>query len=279
MRLITNDEQLLAHLPNIVSTVRSERPFFERLAPQLDLAERWVVETFTSPSLHDELANSPDHENLRTILRRLIAADAMRRAIPAMDLVLTPNGFGVVSTQNLAPASRARVEALMASMRTAIDECIAALLPALARCSGWLGSAQARWFGATLFPFPDIVNVVGQGDAPTKWEAYKKMRQTIIGLEASLADEWLSPELLSALRRENLRGTLSDERRAVVGHTRSQLIAYLRDGSFSSRRLADIVNYIRQRPGDFPEWHGSEVAGLFAPPVFRNYKRSGGYFF
>lgn len=53
----------------------------------------------------------------------------------------------------------------------------------------------------------------------------------------------------------------------------------LRSGSFNSRRLVEIVNCIRQNERDFAEWHGSDVARQFAPPVFRNRKQSSGYFF
>ena len=56
-------------------------------------------------------------------------------------------------------------------------------------------------------------------------------------------------------------------------------MGYLRSGSFNSRRLADIVNYIRLNPESFSEWHKSETAKLFAPPVFRNVKKASGYFF
>nr|WP_303323201.1 DUF6712 family protein [uncultured Duncaniella sp.] len=55
-----------------------------------------------------------------------------------------------------------------------------------------------------------------------------------------------------------------------------QFIAYLQKSSFNSRRLADIVNNIRRRPSDFPEWRSSDTARLFAPPIFNNDKKSSG---
>jgi len=59
----------------------------------------------------------------------------------------------------------------------------------------------------------------------------------------------------------------------------AQFIAYLQKSSFNSRRLADIVNNIRRRPSDFPEWGCSDTARLFTPPTFRNRKEAPGYFF
>ncbi len=191
---------------------------------------------------------------------------------------LTPNGFGVVSNQNVAPASKERVERLIASLKMVRDDCICALLKVLPSLSDWLTTAQAEFFGATLFPATSIVKDSGAVCA-SEWQKYLELRSQIIDLEASLAEEWFSPELLSALRSENLRSTLTGERKLVAIQIKAQIIGYLRDGSFHSRRLADIVNFIRQRETEFPEWHSSDVVQLFSPPKFENKKESKGYFF
>ena len=121
--------------------------------------------------------------------------------------------------------------------------------------------------------------VTQSGVTERLWDKYLELRPQIIDLEASLAEEWLSPELMSALRSENLRSDLNEKRGIVVQQIKAQIVGYLRSGSFNSRRLADIVNYIRLNTESFSEWHKSETAKLFAPPIFRNEKKSSGYFF
>ena len=183
------------------------------------------------------------------------------------------------------------------------DDCIAALLPELPGASKWLSSTQAQFFGATLFPDLAIVDSVGVATGSrwglscqreqsssslrtmpsaadkSRWQKYLELRSQVIDLEASLAEEWFSPELMTVLRSENLRGYLTVKRSEIVKQVKAQIVGYLRTGSFNSRRLADIVNYIRLNPESFSEWHQSETAKLFAPPVFRNIKDSPGYFF
>ena len=278
MKLITTDEQLRSHLPNVIASVKGETPFIERLALFLDLAEDWVVNTFTSVSTFNTICGYTDSNNIKILCSRLVVADALRRAIPSLDIVLTPNGFAVVNTSNLAPASKPRVDRLVGSMLAHRDDCIAALLPELVGASKWLTSSQADFFGATLFPDLDIVDAVG-GATGSKWEKYLELRPQVIDLEASLAEEWLSPELMSALRSENLRGDLTEKRNVIVRQVKAQILGYLKSGSFNSRRLADIVNYIRLNEESFKEWHRSETAKLFAPPVFRNEKKAKGYWF
>lgn len=277
-KLITTDAQLRSHLPNIIASVKGETPFIERLALFLDLAEDWVRTTFTSETTFNTICSYTDSNLLKVLTARLVVADALRRAIPSLDIVLSPNGFAVVNTSNLAPASKPRVDRLIGSMLSHRDDCIAALLPGLVGASKWLTSSQADFFGATLFPDLRIVDAVG-GATGSKWDRYLELRPQVIDLEASLAEEWLSPGLMSALRSENLRGDLTEKRSVIVRQVKAQILGYLKSGSFNSRRLADIVNRIRENKDDFPEWHRSETAKLFAPPVFRNEKKAKGYWF
>ena len=277
-KLIMTDAQLRSHLPNIIASVKGETPFIERLSLFLDLAEDWVRTTFTSETTFNTICGYTDSNPIKVLTARLVVADALRRAIPSLDIVLSPNGFAVVNTSNLAPASKPRVDRLIGSMLSHRDDCIAVLLPGLVGASKWLTSSQADFFGATLFPDLRIVDAVG-GATGSKWDRYLELRPQVIDLEASLAEEWLSPELMSALRSETLRGDLPEKRHEIVRQVKAQVVGYLRGGSFNSRRLADIVNYIRLNAESFEEWHKSETAKLFAPPVFRNERKASGYFF
>ena len=276
-KLITNNDTLRHYLPNVFATVKGEVSLFDKVKVDIDLAENWVIETFVSTKTFNTICGYADDNPIKIITAKLVASEALRRAIPSLDLVLTPNGFGVVSNQNVAPASKERVDRLIGSLADYRDDCIANLLPLLSRESDWLGSVQASFFGETLFPDLAITDQAkGNG---SKWEKYLEHHSQVIDLEASLAEEWLSPELMSALRSENLRGDLTAKRSEIVRQVKAQVVGYLRSGSFNSRRLADIANRIRENEDDFPEWHQSETSKLFAPPVFRNEKNSKGYWF
>lgn len=93
-KIITTDEQLRSHLPNIIASVKGETPLIERLALFLDLAEDWVRTTFTSDSTFNTICGYTDANPTKVLTARLVVADALRRAIPSLDIVLTPNGFG-----------------------------------------------------------------------------------------------------------------------------------------------------------------------------------------
>ena len=192
MKLITTDEQLRSHLPNVIATVKGETPFIERLALFLDLAEDWVKTTFTSESTFNTICGYTDSNNIKILCSRLVVADALRRAIPSLDIVLTPNGFAVVNTSNLAPASKPRVDRLVGSMLSHRDDCIAALLPELVGASKWLTSSQADFFGATLFPDLAIVDSASKLSSSSLKSSAPASRATIISSSASISHSSLS---------------------------------------------------------------------------------------
>ena len=277
MRIITDQETLAAYIPNMIVNVKGETSLFDKIAVHLQAAEDWVIRTFTSQKPFTAIVGYVADNPIRTLTARLIVAEALRLAVPSLDLVFTPNGFAVTQTSNLTPASKQRVDRLIGSLSTLRDDCIAQLLPLLPGVSQWLNSDRADYFGATLFPTLEIVEQVP--GTTTKWERWLELRPKVIDLEASLAEEWVSPELMSVLRDRNLRNTLPDTDKRFVSEIQAQIIGYLNGGSFSTRRLADIVNFIRKNPAAFPEWHNSATVSLFSPPVFKNKKNASGYFF
>ena len=276
-KLIQDNATLLQFLPNTFQTVKGEVSLFDKVKVDIDLAENWVIETFVSTKTFNTICGYAEDNPIKVITAKLIASEALRRAIPSLDLVLTPNGFGVVSNQNIAPASKERVDRLIDSLADYRDECIGNLLSALGGESQWHTSSQASFFGETLFPDLAITEQVkGTG---SKWERYLSLRPKIIDIEASLAEEFFSPELMVRLRNEVLRKTHTANLARVINAIRGQVVDLLNGGSIRMRDMIDVVNHIRCNPDLFPEWHDSETAKLYAPPIFKNKKEAKGYFF
>ena len=65
----------------------------------------------------------------------------------------------------------------------------------------------------------------------------------------------------------------------VINAIRGQVVDLLNGGSIRMRDMIDVVNHIRCYPDLFPEWHASETAKLFSPPIFTNLKTNKGYWF
>lgn len=278
MQLFNSDEQLRRYLPNLVQTVKGETPYLERLADFFLAAEEYVKFYFTGDEIFNKICELGVDEQRRFALARSVALHAFYNAIPTLDVVLTPNGFGIVNSSNIAPASQHRVNNLRESVLQDRDESFNNLLLQLQRVPEWLTTRQAGYFSSTLFPRLVDVGSFGSYEG-SKWERYRELAPRIADKENALADKYFSRELMSALRAELLSGECNPERRKVAVDIRQQVIAIYRDSWHGASRCFDIVNYIRNDETNFPEWHASQTAKLFDPPVFRNKQDSGGYFF
>jgi len=277
-KLINNDTDLRRYIPNQVVAVKGEASLFDKIAYWLDTAEQWIFDTFCSASVIDAiLADNPQSAILHP-LAAIAAHQALADAIPSLDLVQTVNGFAVVSNQNLAPASRDRVDRLIAAHRSQRDTAISALIPRLAAAPQWRDTPQCDYFRSTLFPTPAHIRPIASGAAT--WERYEELHPAIAAAEDRLATEYISPELMQRLRDEALGlSPLSTLDARLCEALRAHVADIIQDRPLRDTALRDIVDYIRLRPDTFPEWHRSDTARLFSPPVFRNSKESPGYWF
>lgn len=84
-------------------------------------------------------------------VKRLACVRAFMGEMHSLDLVLTNTGFGVVSTNDTAPASKQRVDALDGQLRRSERLLLGTLLDRLFRVQGWNQQPQCRWAVQTLF--------------------------------------------------------------------------------------------------------------------------------
>lgn len=91
-------------------------------------------------TMADKLDTVPDLERSVT---KLVCLRTYAEQIPELDLVLTPTGFGIVSNQNLAPASADRVKNLLQRVMNAYDDTYDRCLELLVGTE-WADTPQAR---------------------------------------------------------------------------------------------------------------------------------------
>ena len=109
------------------------------IAPHLDDTLQSINRVLLG-DMADKLDTVP---GLEAAVIKLVCLRTYQEQIPQLDLVLTPTGFGVVSNQNLAPASADRVKNLLQqvtnSAEDAYDRCLELLVG-----TDWADTAQAR---------------------------------------------------------------------------------------------------------------------------------------
>ncbi len=83
-QLITSDEQLRRYLPNAFATARGEAPFYNKVLPWLQTAERWLFMQFIGDDFADALIDMEDDEPLKMTTCSVVAHEALMRAVPSL---------------------------------------------------------------------------------------------------------------------------------------------------------------------------------------------------
>ena len=114
--------------------------------------------------------------NLKNAVKKWVCLQAFLSVFRQLDLVLTPTGFGVVSTQQMAPASKQRVDALIGHLRDSRLIAHGQLLTELCKVSGWGTTTQAKENIDTLFfDFRMLQKMQGPAASHLEWQAAQRL--------------------------------------------------------------------------------------------------------
>lgn len=176
-------------------------------------------------ALLDSLDPEDEPRKIEDAFRRFICLQSLWLAVPHLDLVLTPTGFGVVSSDSLAPASAERVKSLKTALARDAALAFDDLFDMLSVVPAWNTSEKARRFVWTLFPkVQDVADITGE---PVSLMTLPVWMADINGAERDLAGK-LSPELLRHLRDGVRCASLSDAEARLVGMIKGYVRAFLK---------------------------------------------------
>lgn len=170
----------------------------------LDVAQQNLVEYVIGESLEAQLEQrSNDDSRLLKMCQRVISVDAFLRSIPEMDLVLTDAGFGVISNQDVAPASKERIANLTAGLKAKLDEALDRLVSYLissSTYSEWRGTEQfARLSDGLILTYADfkdvaVLNAITVKNYPQSWADFLKLNSALnLALVTDVA-AYISPD-------------------------------------------------------------------------------------
>lgn len=164
---------------------------FNNVRPYLDAA---------TAELHERFAPGDHLDDVKDAAEAFVCYSASYEAIPALDLIATPNGFAVVNNQNLAPASKERVAALRESYRQSKSRYVSALIVLLTRFPDYV--LPAALASLPLLPTASKCRDFGlyaKGVSFFGEEEYAKVRPHLVEAEHRLAG------LISEEQVEHLR--------------------------------------------------------------------------
>jgi hypothetical protein len=119
--ILTTIEQFVKAIP----TAKGIESYSD-LQPYIESAEFWIETEILGKTLYESIvemteSSTTQDEKLITRCRSIIANYAFYEGIPFLDLVLTNNGFAIISAKNLLPASKERVDRLRENCQSRKD--------------------------------------------------------------------------------------------------------------------------------------------------------------
>lgn len=194
-----------------------------------------------------------DKETLVSAVKQWVAVAAFLSVFRQLDLVLTPTGFGVVSTNQMSPASKQRVDALIGHLRDSMLRIHGRLVTELTAVDGWGESEQAADNIDTLFyDFRLFQKMTGPAASHLDWQA----AQRHIGEADEALRRKISPEYMDSLLQAVRCGKVTLDDRSVIflcRHITNLWIAG--DRQTVELKMRRLLNMLDAAPDKYPVYH------------------------
>lgn len=224
-------------------------------------------------------ATLPGH--VAASLTTAICMRAAYDAVPQMDLVLTPTGFGIVSNQNTAPASRERVDALRLQLRRDACQLEDGVLSYLA-AHNLMTMLRSR--AGSLLWTPTLCTLYGirtpEGREVLR-EEFDAMATTLHAASARVVDV-ISPELYAALVKHQYAAD-ADLTPTAYGEAltmaRRLMAAHVMHGPGIATHTRHIINFIEAHADQLDEYRLSPTYQARHTTQYENKQTDPSFFF
>lgn len=198
-------------------------------------------------------------------------------AIRQLDVVLTNTGFGVVSTQDLTPASQQRVQAVEDSVRLNILRLTHNAIMFLRRCPGWADTEAAQLcIPHICWNYREMLRRAGLDETYNNWVAAQPaINEAITTLTNNISPEMMSV-LLDAERRYHSLNVYCRSLKDNILRT----VAYKMSG-FDTYEVGvrETVRLLEENLDNFPEYRNSSTYETRHYKGYENRQDSNVYFF
>lgn len=262
-----------------------DESIYNSIRPYLDEEEVNIRLSVLGPSV-SAIINSDNNtelvSNLKIAVSNLICLTAMCKHLRGMDLVLTQNGFGIVSNSNVAPASQQRVDALWQECLTNHDIATDNLLDILITIEEWGSTFQAMNMIPTLFEMRRFIHqYAGLSDGQGSHDAWLAARRTAFEADIRARNVISSAQMEALLTMERYHTTEKpiEEHSAWIIELFRRFVGSMIAGKAQNDILDNIVDYMENNINYFPAYSVSSQYTANHYENFQNTEESSVYIF
>ena len=209
-----------------------------------------------------------------------VCASAFLNRLRHFDLILTDAGFGVVSDDHTAPASRERVNALEAQLKRKREESYCNILRELIKVPGWgANAAVRRYFPTLLWDIVEAEDMTGNKDLSA--EDWGKLKSRLF--DASFKIEGATghvfqEELIAATITDSVRD-IQAEAIARVKNTMVMIVNHQEEKHIAKEAVRRLVEWLESVGENFPSYTNSKEYAARHAGTYKNKEESPVYFF
>ena len=257
------------------SATNSTAEVYDMIAPHLeDTLQSINVELLGT--MADKLDTVPGLEQAVT---KLVCLRTYAEQIPELDLVLTPTGFGIVSNQNLAPASADRVKNLLQKVTNAYEDTYDRCLELLVG-TDWADTPQAR------INIPNLIYTAKQLKMYVDFPSSDVHRSKLVDFRTKMyhAEEKLmqrvSAEFFDHILEQARHNAFTKEESAMADYM-CRFIGFCIASNWSAAKsmLERIENFAERQQDAFSAYKNSDAYKVKHFENYQNEQEDSTYFF
>lgn len=275
--LINSIDQFIKHIPTATGTE------FTAIEPFLQQAEKQIINLLIGEDLFQYIKTEPVNDNLVMLTSRLLCYTAYRDAIPFVDLIQTPNGFGVVSNNNVAPASKERVERLLASCEKMIDLSTDLLINSILQTpTALIEWSKHRYFkNLTNCLFITGVNYANYSVENGNRADFLKAKSKLLAAQKNDLSEAISIDYVAELINQQRTNTVTADNEFVIENCKTILAKYIepKGEHEAEEMLQQLINFLKKNIDSYTTYKDSAEYALRNAEVYANKQTDPTYFF
>lgn len=237
---------------------------FGDVEPYIRSAELWIKNQVLGKDLYD-LVNADDsstgeHDELILLAQSVIGNHSFWDAIPFLDLVLTNNGFAVISAQNKVPASKERVDRLRENCLVRRDSEVELLIAFLEDHPEY----HDDWKGSPAYSVMTdcLIRTATELAQYGNWEGtrrdFLKLRPKLIQETMTRLESVFSKDYIDELIEKQRDGDVTSSDTKIITLLKYALGSLVNGNTEAAAKIAgDALRYIDKHPTDFATYASS----------------------
>ena len=275
--ILDSIEKFVKHIPT------AEGSEWATLEAYIEVADGEIRRTLTGKDLYEHIEALPATEFLNMALSRLIAHTAYYNAIPFVDLIQTPNGFAVVSNTNQKPASKERVERLLAwcdmERWNSADFLVAETLATAGALAEWKKFGEFERLTNCIFVTGKDFHSYCGGELPSR-KTFTEAKNDLLVWQRTILEKVVSTDLMTVIIGEIRENNVSEPNARILHLCRVALGKLYNGNKDEVHKLLDIVgNTLDGDLDSFPAYRDSPEYALKISPKYENKQSDPTFFF